>query len=161
MTRTLGTRVAARGDLEIVMTREFDAPRELVYEALTKPALLKQWFGVRNGWTLELCEIDLTVGGKYRYGWKSAKGKPMAMGGVFKEVVPNVRTVATERFDDPWYEGEAITTVELTERDGVTTLTTTMLCENKATRDAVLASPMETGLEESYVMLDKLLASHA
>ena len=143
------------------MTREFDAPRELVFQALTKPDLLKRWFGVRNGWTLERCEIDLTVGGKYRYEWKSSKGKPMAMGGVFKEVVPNVRTVATERFDDPWHEGEAITTVEFTERDGVTTLTTTMRCNDKATRDAVLASPMETGLEESYVMLDSLLASQA
>src|SRR5688500_5564859 len=99
MTRTLGTQIAARGDTEIVITREFDARRTLVYEAYTKPELLKRWLGVRNGWTLETCELDLVVGGRYRYVWRSAKGKLMGMGGIYKEIVPNERIVTTERFD--------------------------------------------------------------
>ena len=72
-------KVAARGDREIVMTRGFDAPRALVFEAMTKPELLKRWFGVFDGWTLDVCEVDLKVGGKYRYLWRGPDGVTMGM----------------------------------------------------------------------------------
>lgn len=154
-------KVTTPSDREIVMTRVFDAPRQLVYEAHTKPELVKRWLGVRNGWTLPVCEIDLRVGGAYRYVWRSANGVEMGMGGVFREIVPNARLVATEKFDDAWYAGEALDTTVLTEERGKTTLTLTVLYESRETRDAVLRTPMEKGVEESYDGLAGLLASTA
>src|SRR6267143_1460851 len=88
-------------DREIAMTRVFDAPRRLVYDALTRPELVKRWLGVFGGWSLDVCEIDLKVGGKYRYVWCNADGREMGMGGVYREIVPNERIVNTEKFDDP------------------------------------------------------------
>src|SRR5262245_47174521 len=89
-------------DREIVMTREFQAPRHLVFDALTKPELLKQWFGVFGGWSLAVCEVDLRVGGSYRYQWRGPEGVVMGMRGTFREVVPPERLVATEKFDESW-----------------------------------------------------------
>ena len=91
-------------DREIVMTRVFDAPRALVFEALTTPALLKRWFLGPPGWTLAVCEIDLRVGGAYRYVWRGQKGE-MGLGGIYKEITPPERIVATEAFDQAWYPG--------------------------------------------------------
>ena len=98
---------------EIVMSRVFDAPRELVFEAWTKPELLKRWLGVRNGWELAECEVDLKVGGAYRFVWRGPDGAEMGMGGVYREIVAPERLVSTEKFDDPWYEGEALDTLAL------------------------------------------------
>src|SRR5438445_9474306 len=109
-------KITAPTDREIAITREFDAPRRLVFEAYTKPELLKQWLGVQNGWTLDVCEIDLRVGGKYRYVWRGPNREDMAMGGVYREIVPGEQIVATEKFDDPWYEGEAVGTVTFAEQ---------------------------------------------
>ena len=82
--------ITTPSDRENAMTRVFDAPRNLVWDALTKPELLKRWLGVRGGWRLDVCEIDLKVGGKYRYVWRGAKGAEMGMGGVYREIVrPN------------------------------------------------------------------------
>ena len=105
MPNTGSLKVEARGDREIVMTRVFDAPRHLVYEAFTKPDLVKRWLGVFGGWSLPVCEIDFRVGGRYRFVWRK-EGAEMGMGGVYKEIVPNERIVNTEKFDDTWYEGE-------------------------------------------------------
>jgi uncharacterized protein YndB with AHSA1/START domain len=150
--------VAAHGDREIVMTRVFDAPRHLVFEANTKPELLKRWLGVRGGWTLKVCEVDLKVGGAYRYvWWKESAGLEMGCGGVFREIAAPERIVCTEVFDDPWYEGECVNTTVLTEQGGATTLTVTMSFESREARDGVLRSPMERGVAESYNMLDELL----
>ena len=147
------------GDRHIVMRRTFDAPRDLVWDAFTKPELLQRWLGVRGGWTLPICEMDLTVGGRYRWVWRGPGGEEMGAGGVFREIEPPERIVATERFDDAWYEGEALVTTELAEQDGSTTLTMTLTYVSEAARDEVISGPMKTGVAESYDMLADVLAS--
>jgi uncharacterized protein YndB with AHSA1/START domain len=151
--------VVANGDREIVITREFNAPRALVWRAMTEPALLKRWLGAFAGWTFEVCDIDLRVGGTYRYLWRGPDGMAMGMRGTYREIVPNERIVQTERFDEAWYPGEAVETAALTERDGRTTLTTTVVYDTKEARDGVLESPMATGMEAGYTALDALIAS--
>jgi uncharacterized protein YndB with AHSA1/START domain len=151
--------IEPRGDREIVMTRVFDAPRNLVFDAHTKPELLKRWLGVFGGWTLPVCEVDLRVGGTYRWVWRGADGKEMGVRGVYREVVPPERIVHTEKFDEAWYPGESLITTVLTEQGGKTTLTVTMRYESREARDAVLKSPMEGGLAQSYDKLAELLAS--
>jgi uncharacterized protein YndB with AHSA1/START domain len=146
---------------EIAMTRVFDAPRRLVFDAWTRPELVKRWLGVRNGWTMPVCEIDLKIGGAYRYVWRGPGGKEMGMGGVFREIVRPERLVVTERFDESWYPGEAVDTTVLVEQGGKTTVTTTVLYESKEARDAVLKTPMATGVAESYDKLAEYLASVA
>ena len=151
--------ITTPSDRELAMIRSFDAPRGLVWDAWTKPELLKQWLGVRGGWTFAVCEVDLQVGGKYRYVWRGPSGAEMGMGGVFREVVKLERLVATEKFDESWYEGDAMDTTTFVERGGKTTVTTTVRYASKAVRDAVLKSPMESGVAESYNKLDEVLAS--
>lgn len=152
-------KVEARGDREIVMTRAFAAPRPLVFDAFTKPELLRQWLLGPPGWTMPVCEIDLRVGGRYRYVWVNNDGTEMGMGGVYKEIVVPERIVATELFDQAWYPGEGLGTVVLTERAGRTTLTQTLLYESREVRDMVLKSPMESGVNASYDRLEQVLAS--
>ena len=142
---------------EIRMTRLFDAPRRLVYDAMTKPELVKQWLFGPPGWTFAVCEIDLKVGGAFRYVWRGPTGQDMGMRGVFQEVKAPERIVQTEVFDDPWYPGEAIGTLVLTEQGDKTLLTLTMRYDSQATRDGVLKSGMEKGLGMSYDRLAKLL----
>src|SRR5271169_5383315 len=99
-------KIAARGDCEIVVTRVFDAPRRLVFDAFTKPELVRRWLLGPDGWTMPVCEIDLKVGGAYRYVWrKESVGLEMGMGGVFREIISPEKLVATEKFDDAWYAG--------------------------------------------------------
>jgi uncharacterized protein YndB with AHSA1/START domain len=159
MTNTGRLQVTARGDREIAMTRDFDAPRSLVYDALTQAELLKRWLGVFGGWSLAVCEIDLKVGGSFRYVWRGPDGSQMGMRGVYREIVPSERIVSTETFDEPWYPGEAVATAVLVERGGKTTLTTTVLYASREARDGVLKSPMEHGLAGGYDKLAELLAS--
>ena len=155
-TRTL--KLTTRGDREIVMTREFDAPRRLVFDALTKPELVKQWLLGPPGWSMPVCEIDLRVGGAYRYVWRHTDGKEMGMGGVYREIVPQERVVCSELFDEPWYPGEALVTTTLAEQGGRTTLTCTILYISQEARDGVLKSGMERGVAASYDRLAELLA---
>ena len=152
-------KVTTPSDREIAMTRVLDAPRRLVFDAWTKPELLKRWLGVFGGWSFVVCEIDLRVGGAYRFVWRGQDGTEMGMGGVYREIVRPERIVATEKFDDPWYEGEALDTTVLVEQGGKTTLTTTVLYASREVRDAVLKSPMEHGVAASYDKLAELLAS--
>src|SRR5215831_19119538 len=112
MTNTL--KVTTPSDREIMMTRVFDAPRNLVFEALTKPEFLKRWFTGPPGWTLAVCEVALKVGDAYRYVWRGPDGMEMGMGGVLLEISPPERMVASEKFDQPWYPGEAVGTIVLT-----------------------------------------------
>ena len=151
--------ITTPSDRELAMIRSFDAPRGLVWDAWTKPELLKQWLGVRGGWTFAVCEVDLKVGGKYRYVWRGPSGAEMRMGGVFRDVAKPERLVATEKFDESWYEGDAMDTTTFVERGGKTTVTTTVKYASKAVRDAVLKSPMESGVAESYNKLDEVLAT--
>lgn len=154
-------KITAHGDREIVMTRDLDAPRHLVWQALTRPELLKRWLGVQNGWTLAVCEIDLRVGGAYRYVWRGPDGMEMGMGGVYREIVEPERIVSTEKFDQSWYPGGAVGTMVLSEHAGKTTMTTTMLYDSREAREAVLQSPMESGMAAGYNALDAVLASMA
>jgi uncharacterized protein YndB with AHSA1/START domain len=151
--------VTTPSERELSMTRVFDAPCSLVFDAWTKPELLKRWLGVRGGWTFAVCEVDLKVGGAYRFVWRGPDGREMGMGGVYREIVRPERLVATEKFDDPWYEGEALDTTTFIEREGKTTATTTVLYASREVRDAVLKSPMERGVAESYDKLAEVLAS--
>jgi uncharacterized protein YndB with AHSA1/START domain len=152
-------KLTTRGDREIVMTRVFDAPRPLVFDAWTKPELLKRWLHGPEGWSLSVCEIDLRVGGRFRYLWRHSNGNEMGMRGVYREIVAPERIVATEKFDESWYPGEAVGTIVFQEQDGQTTLTQTLLYESRAARDGVLKSPMEGGVAESYNQLAELLTS--
>src|SRR2546428_3733554 len=144
---------------EIAMPRVFKAPRRLVFDAWTKPELLKRWLGVRGGWSFAVCEVDLEVGGTYRFVWRGPDGTEMGMGGVYREIAKPERLVSTEKFDDPWYEGEALDTLVLIEQGSRTTATVTMLCATPEARDAVLKSGMDGGVAQSYEVLDKVLAS--
>ena len=151
-------KVTAQSEREIVMTRDFDAPRRLVFDALTKPELLKRWLGVFGGWELAVCEVDLKVGGAYRYVWRrSSDGSEMGLRGVYREIVPPERLVCTELFDEAWYPGESLITTTLAEQGDRTTFTSTILYESQEARDAVLKSPMERGVAASYNKLAELL----
>lgn len=160
MTTTGKLEITTPGERELAMTRTFDAPRELVFRALTTPALLKRWLLGPPGWSLEVCEVDLRVGGAYRFVWRGERGQ-MGMGGEYREVVPPERYSATEVFDEAWYPGEALATNTLLERDGRTTLTTTVRYESREARDGVLGSGMASGVEASYDRLEELLAAGA
>src|SRR6266403_2441685 len=150
--------VTTPSDREIAMTRVFNAPRHLVFDAFTKPELVKQWLLGPPRWSMPVCEIDLKVGGSYRYVWRKPGVPDMGMGGVYREVVAPERVVATEKFDQAWYQGEAVGTLVLTEQGGKTTVTQTMLYESPETRDTVLKSGMEKGVAASYDRLAELLA---
>ncbi len=151
--------VTTPSDREVALIRTFDAPRSLVWDAVTRPELLKRWLGVHNGWTLDVCEIDLRVGGAYRYVWRGPGREEMGMGGVYRDIVRPERIVSTEKFDQSWYPGEAVGTMTLDERDGKTTMTTTVLYDSREARDVVLQSPMEHGVAAGYNELDQVLAS--
>jgi uncharacterized protein YndB with AHSA1/START domain len=154
---TLGLEITTPSDREIAMARTFDAPRTMVFEALTKPDLVRQWLLGPDGWSMIVCEIDLRVGGAYRYKWRNVDGSEMGMGGSYLEIAPPDRIVTTERFDESWYAGSAVGTVTLTEKDGRTRLTLTVLYDNKEARDAVLKSPMDQGVAAGYNRLEELL----
>jgi uncharacterized protein YndB with AHSA1/START domain len=159
--RNTGTlKVDTRGDREIVMTRVFDAPRDLVFQALTTPALLKRWFGP-HGWTLVECEVDLRVGGAWRFFSHGPNGRTMGMRGVYREIVRPERIVYTESFDDWAEQGSALITTTLAERDGKTTLTCVSLAPSRDVRDAVIQSGMEHGAAETYDRLAGVLGALA
>lgn len=152
--------VTTPSEREIAMTRVFHAPRNLVFDAYTKPELVKRWLGVFGGWSLEVCEIDLKVGGTYRHVWRGPDGIEMGMRGVYREIVRPERIVCTESFDEKWYEGgDALDTTVLVEKDRWTTLSTTVRYASQEVRDAVLRSPMKDGVARSYDNLAELLAS--
>ena len=148
--------VAIPTSKQIVLTRVFNAPRGLVFDAFTKPELLKRWFGPR-GWSLIVCEVDFRVGGGFRFILRSPEGNQMGMRGTYREIDASHRSVHTESFDDLPGESEVIT--ELTERDGKTVLTATITFTSQEVRDAVIRSGMEHGAAESYDRLAELLES--
>ena len=115
---TAGTlKLTTPGERDLVMTRSFDAPRQLVFDAHTKPALVRRWLLGPPGWSMPVCEIDLRVGGTYRYVWQHDRdGTKMGMGGVYREIKMPERIVNTEKFDEAWYPGEALGTLVLVEQ---------------------------------------------
>jgi uncharacterized protein YndB with AHSA1/START domain len=154
-------KLTTRGDLEIVLTRVFQAPRSLVFKAMTTPELVKRWLLGPPGWTMVNCEIDLRVGGNFRFEWCNSDGTKMGMHGVYREIVPSERIVNTECFDfgcEP-QSGEQIITASLSEDHGQTTLRSVVLYPSREARDATIASGMEHGLAASYDRFAKLLTS--
>jgi uncharacterized protein YndB with AHSA1/START domain len=158
MKNTGTLKVTTPTDREIVMTRVFDASRSLVFDAFSKPELLKCWFGPR-GWSLVVCEVDFRVGGGFRFVLRGPDGHDMGMRGVYREIVPPERSVHMESFDD--YPGESQVTGVFTEQAGKTTLTATVLYPSREVRDLVIKSGMEHGAAESYDKLAEMLASPA
>jgi len=157
--RNTGTlTVTTPSDREIVLTRVFDAPRQMVFDAFSKPELLRRWFGPR-GWSLEVCEVDLRVGGGFRFVLAGPGGRRMGMRGLYREIVPPERSVHLESYDD--YPGESQVTTVFVEQDGKTTMTATVLYPSQEVRDAVVRSGMEHGAAESYDKLAELLAAEA
>ncbi len=162
--RQTGTlKVTTPTDREIMITRVFDAPRALVFDAMSKAELLKRWLSGPPGWSMVECENDLKVGGAFRHVWRGPDGAVMAMHGVYREIVPPERIVRTESFElgCEAQAGEQIATLVLAGQGGKTTLTLTVLFPSKEARDGMIASGMERGVSASYDNLDDLLLSLA
>jgi uncharacterized protein YndB with AHSA1/START domain len=151
--------ISTPSDTEIVITRGFAAPRQLVWDGHTKPELVKQWLTGPPGWSMPVCEIDLKVGGKYRYEWAHESGNKMGMGGVFRAVDAPALLSNTQKFDEDWTGGEVIGSLEFSEQDGGTLLRNHLVYSSKEARDGALGSGMTQGMEMGYASLDALLAS--
>jgi uncharacterized protein YndB with AHSA1/START domain len=150
--------ITTPGDREIVVTRAFDAPRELVFLCYSKPELLRRWYGLPD-WTMTVCEIDFRVGGRWRFVTRAPGGFEMGSSGIYTSIEAPVRIVNTEIYDQDWTGGETIVTLTLTEKDRRTTATTLVLYATPEARAAAAASPMATGMEIGFKRLDQLLAS--
>jgi uncharacterized protein YndB with AHSA1/START domain len=160
MTGTEALTVAAQNEHEIVMTRAFAAPPELVFAALTKPALLRQWYGP-HGYRLVVCEVDLRVGGAWRFVVRGPDGSEMVLAGTYREIDPPKRLVHTEINADCSAADGVDTTItyELADRSGHTVLTTTSWYPSTRVRDDVLRSGMERGVGQAYSKLNQVLQS--
>ena len=146
-------------DREIKVTRVFDAPRQLVFDAHTKPEHIQKWMLGPEGWTMPVCEVDLRPGGAWHFVWRAADGTEMAMRGSYKEIVPPARVVTTESWGAEW--PDTTNTLELSEKDGRTTLTVTILYPTKEARDAARNTGMTDGMTQTYERLAEYLQSMA
>ena len=162
---TSGTAVVTTPtDTQIRIERDFDAPAQLVYKACTTPELVKRWWNAKRG-EVTICEIDLRVGGKWRSVMVTDDGSEVAFHGEYREIVPNERTVSTEVYEMPgadaqWLEENAtVNTVTFVEKDGRTSLTTLVDCPSKEVRDMIIASGMESGLQDAYDLLEEVAIS--
>ena len=153
-------KITTPSDLEIAMTRVFDAPRHLVFEAMTRPEHVQRWLGCDELFTLAVCEIDLRVGGHYRYVMRSPAGVDSTLQGVYREVVRPERVVFSERFSMPGFTSDEYqVTSSFTESGGRTTLITTILHKTKENRDGHLNSGIEKGAGPAYDRLAELVAT--
>ncbi len=149
-------RVTTLSDREIVITRAFDAPRTLVFDAWTNPEHVPHWMLGPEGWTMPVCEIDLRPGGAWHFVWRRSDGSEMEMRGVYREVTPPERLVSTESWGGNW--PETLNTLILSEEDGKTRVTNTVLYPSQEARDAALKTGMKEGVAASYDRLAKLLS---
>jgi uncharacterized protein YndB with AHSA1/START domain len=149
-------------DAQILITREFDAPKHLVYRAWTTPELVQRWWAGKQGEVTNV-EIDLRVGGSWRYVMRAPDGSEVAFHGTFREIVPDERIVTTEVFEMPGAaEDDApVTTTTFVERDGRTTLTMLVECSSTELRDAIVGSGMESGMQEAWAELERVAVSLA
>jgi uncharacterized protein YndB with AHSA1/START domain len=156
-------KVTTPTDREIAVTRVFNAPRSLVWDAMSKPELLRKWLFGPPGWMMTVCENDLRVGGKFWWAWRGPNGEEMAMSGVYREVVSPERVVRTEsmEFGCAPQAGEQVGTMVLTEKGDKTLLTLTLVYPSKEARDGSVASGMEHGMAAGYDRLEEMLASGA
>jgi uncharacterized protein YndB with AHSA1/START domain len=156
--------VTLPSEREVKVMRSFKAPKALVFKAYTEPPLVRRWMLGPPGWSMPVCEMDVRVGGKYRWRWRSDQDEnEFGFSGTFREVVPAARLVHTEAYDpgtlgDAYPEKEAIVTITFTEQGGVATVTTLIDFGSKETRDAAMSTGMTDGMEQSYQLLDALLA---
>ncbi len=157
MKNTGTLQVATPTEREIVVTRVFDAPRRLVFDAWTNPRHLPRWMLGPEGWTMPVCEIDLRPGGAWHFVWRHSDGTEMAMRGVYREITPPERLVSTESWGGDW--PETLNTLVLSEEDGKTTSTVTILYPSKEARDAALKTGMKEGMSLSFDRLNEYLAS--
>ena len=162
--------VTLPSDREVRVTRSFNAPRQLVWDAHTKPELVRKWQTGYDGWDMPVCEMDVRVGGKYRWQWKSREdGKQFGFFGTFTEVSAPSKLAHDEYYDpgdvefgDSMPTGDpCIVSLELTERNGVTTLVCNMTFASKEARDGAVSTGMTDGMEFSYAKLDNLLTAKA
>jgi uncharacterized protein YndB with AHSA1/START domain len=166
MTTTINARalVSLPSDTEVRVTRDFKAPRELVWRAHTEPELFQRWIGGYPGWSMPVCDMDVRPGGKYRWRWRSEEGKEFGFYGEYREVVAPEHMVHAEYYDPGDFGGAmptntpAIIRTTFTERNGVTTLVTLMDYGSKEAREGALSTGMTDGMETSYERLDKLVA---
>lgn len=151
--------VTLPSDREFRVTRVFDAPRNLVFDAWTNPRWLPQWLLGPGGWTMPVCEIDLRVGGRYRFGWNNSGGTDaqMVITGTYGEIDPPGRLVTTETWGEPW--PETVNTIEFTEQEGRTTMVLTVLYPTKEARDAALQTGASEGMKASFDGLAALVAT--
>jgi uncharacterized protein YndB with AHSA1/START domain len=148
--------VTTPSDREITVVRVFEAPREFIWDCHTKPELVQRWMLGPPGWSMPVCEIDLRVGGKYRYVWRQdSDGHEFGSHGVHREVVAPERLVTTESMDG--FDGESVNTLELVENGGRTTLTINMCFPSKTHRDGALQSGMSDGMAMGFDRLESLL----
>jgi len=146
-------------DREVVITRVVDAPRRIVWEAWTSPEHVPHWMTGPDGWSMPVCEIDLRAGGGWHFVWRKADGAEMGMRGTYVEVTPPERLVHTESWGAEW--PETTNTLVLSEENGRTTMTLTVLYPSKEARDAALATGMKDGSEKSYDRLEEYLRTLA
>jgi uncharacterized protein YndB with AHSA1/START domain len=146
-------------DRELVVTRVFEAPRELVWEAHTNPTHVQQWLLGPEGWTMPVCEIDLRPGGTWHFVWNGPDGAEIEMRGEYREVTPPERLINTEDWGGDW--PETLNTLELTEDGGKTTITTTVVYASKEARDAAIGTGMNEGWAAAYDQLDDYLRTMA
>jgi len=165
MTSSGSATVMLPADDQILIRREFDAPRHLVYEAWTTPELVKRWWNAKRG-EVTIAEIDLRVGGTWRYVMVTDEGGfEVGFHGEFREIVPNERIVSTEIFEGmpgdqpPPEDGAALNTVTFAEVDGRTTLTILAEHASKEVRDAVIATGMEAGMQDAMDLLEEVARS--
>lgn len=157
MTGSRSAKVTLPTDTQILITREFDAPRDLVYQAYTTAELVKRWWSAGRG-EMTVAEIDLRVGGGWRYAMVTPDGVEVAFHGEYREVLPNERLVTTEVYE-AFPDAAALDTLTLTESDGRTTLTLLVEHERKEHRDAHVESGMEDGLQDALDLLEGVAAS--
>ena len=144
-------------DTEILITREFTAPKNLVYQAWTTPALIKQWWSAKRG-TVTVADVDLRVGGRWRYVMTTDRGREVAFHGEFREIVPNERIVATEVYE-AMPDASALNIITFTEHAGGTTLTLRVQHQRREHRDAHVNSGMEDGLQDALDLLEEAALS--
>jgi uncharacterized protein YndB with AHSA1/START domain len=150
--------VTLPGDDQILITREFNAPKRLVYRAWTTPELVQRWWSGKRG-EMTIVEIDLRVGGRWRYVMVASGGFEVAFHGNYREIVPDERIVTTDVFEPMPDEAGVLDTVTFTERDGGTILTLHSQCGSQETRDMILASGMEGGMQEQMDALEQVAIS--
>ena len=152
-------KVTTPSDREIVLTRAFDAPRQLVWDAFTQPELLQRWLLGPSGWSMIVCDVALKAGEAYRYVWRHTNGNEMTIKGICREVVIHERIVSTESWGGDW--PDTLNTIVFAEENGKTTVTNTILYPSKKARDAALKTGMTKGVAASYNRLAELLAPPA